>query len=156
MSNKSVLLTSEALSDLEHGSKTLSVDASKKLLSDRHNTHMGQQHISEVELMISPCCKGFVDFCDGKFICTWCGQFVKTLGTNESFKYKQIYNQSKNVVNSELVNRKNNLTKRLAKDQTYMPTTVKCPMCDSYSRLVRDMEGNKIFVCIKCRNVFYA
>jgi hypothetical protein len=154
--SKSVLLTSEISSDLEKRNTTLSVEESKKILSNVQNTFMGQKHISEVELMISPCCKGFVDFCDGKFICSCCGQFVKDLGENESFKYKQIYNQNKNIINSELVNRKNNLTKRLAKDPTYMPTTIKCTMCNNYSRLVRDMEGNKIFVCIKCRNVFYS
>ena len=109
----------------------------------------------DIELMFSSCCKKFVDFIDKKFICTGCGIMIRELGENDVLKYKQVLNASKNSMNSEIVTRNNRITKRLATDETYAPTTIECPVCQNYSRLLRDLDGKKICVCTECRNVFY-
>lgn len=112
--------------------------------------------LSDIELMISPCCDAFVDFYEGSFICTKCGQEIQKIIENQTIRYKQIFNPSKNALNAEIVNKYNNITKRLAHDPTYTLTSVPCPHCSSkLSRVVRDLEGKKIFVCVECRNIFY-
>ena len=112
--------------------------------------------------IVSPCCKAFNMFVDDKRICTQCGKVYPAIDNKVGSELTTsiVYNisETKNnmIISGELIQEFHNKFKRNANDITCMITEMKCPECNSYCRMSRDQEANRLFVCTKCRNVFSA
>ena len=97
-------------------------------------------------------------------ICSECGEIKHTIEDDEEITIGIEYNvvnekaslndsDSKNV-NSDIIKNQHQKAKRCANDITYTLVNKRCPKCQSLCRFGRDSNENKMFICVKCRNVF--
>lgn len=113
---------------------------------------------SKVKAIISDCHHAFNEYVSDTCICTQCGRVLKKMTEDEELTTSIVYNvsESSDVVNmsSDLLEERRRKFARNANDITCALTNVKCPKCQSFSRVSRDQSGIKMFVCIKCRHTF--
>lgn len=107
----------------------------------------------------SPCCNAFYYYEGNNIICTNCLNKVKTLTPEEELTISITYNVNDNDtshMSNDLLQDQIHKLARCSNDITLELTPVKCPKCQHYSRIARDLNGVKIFVCSNkdCRNRF--
>lgn len=112
--------------------------------------------MSNKNLFISPCCKSFI-VNDGIIIrCSSCNKSVGELKEDDITTVNVCFNnESINNISIDMVENYIKNATRLSRDETYELSDTKCPKCKNLSRYSRDPQGNLIFICSKCRNVFY-
>ena len=106
---------------------------------------------------ISGCCNAFTIFNNDIIICSNCGRIIKKIENDEELITSIIYNVNDNMnlnISGDLLQEEKMKLPRCAHDITLELTDIKCPKCKSNSRLARDKNEIKIFICSKCRHVF--
>lgn len=142
--------------------KTTKLNGTNSTKSNKPKTTESKTKELNIYAIVSPCCKAFNMFVDDKRICTQCGKVYPAIDNKVGSELTTsiVYNisETKNnmIISGELIQEFHNKFKRNANDITCMITEMKCPECNSYCRMSRDQEANRLFVCTKCRNVFSA
>lgn len=107
----------------------------------------------KIESFVSPCCHDFNVFVDNTIICSNCMNVVKTLDKNEELTTSIMYNiENQSNISADLLNDQINKSGRCAHDPTFELCNVKCEKCGKLTRIMRDLNGAKYFVCSNCRH----
>lgn len=107
--------------------------------------------------IISNCCNAFTHINNKNVYCTHCGKLIHTMQPNDIALIDNKYNPNHSQEGANVLHVNSwHYAANLATDPTYQLVSHKCPDCNSYCRLVKDINGDIIYVCSnsKCRHVW--
>lgn len=114
-----------------------------------------------IQSFVSPCHHAFNDYLDNIIVCTSCKNNVKTLENNETLTTRITYNVDNTSegsnISGDLLKDQLKKAARCSDDITFELCSRRCSKCKSLTRIARDLNGVKYFICsnTKCRNVEY-